>query len=116
MSQKVALVTGAAAGAGAAICRHLACEGITVGVLDLNIDDATGVANEVLSEGGRAIPLQASNSDRVAVNEAFARLQDEFGLATILVNNAGITGWVPFEEVGYATSQTLGVYGGRVNS
>jgi len=99
MAQKVALVTGAAAGIGAAICRRLAREGIAVGVLDLNIDDATGVANDILAEGGRAIPLQASIADRAAVNAAVARLRDEFGPVTVLVNNAGITGWVPFEEI-----------------
>lgn len=99
MEQKVALVTGAAAGIGAAICLRLAREGIAVGVLDINIDDATKVANEIVSQGGRAMPLQASVADRTQVTAAVDNLRGEFGPITILVNNAGITGWVPFEEI-----------------
>jgi 2-hydroxycyclohexanecarboxyl-CoA dehydrogenase len=99
MSQKVALVTGAAAGIGAAICRRFAHDGIAVGVLDINLDDATKVASEIVARGGKAIALQASVSDRSQVNAAVARLRGEFGPVTIVVNNAGITGWVPFEEI-----------------
>lgn len=99
MSEKVALVTGAAAGIGAAICRRLARENIAVGVLDINIDDATKVASEIESQGGKAIALQASVADRVQVTAAVDKLRDAFGPVTIVVNNAGITGWVPFEEI-----------------
>lgn len=99
MSQKVALVTGAAAGIGAAICRRLAREGIAVGVLDINIDDASKVVDEIVSAGGKAVPLQASVADRAQVIAAVDKLRAEFGPVTILVNNAGITGWVPFEEI-----------------
>ena len=99
MSQKVALVTGAAAGIGAEICRRLAREGIAVGVLDINIDDATKVANEIVSAGGKAIALQASVADRSQVEQAVAKLRSELGPITILVNNAGVASWVPFEEV-----------------
>jgi 2-hydroxycyclohexanecarboxyl-CoA dehydrogenase len=99
MNQKVALVTGAAAGIGAAICRRLAEEGIAVGVLDLNIDDATKVADEIVSRGGKAIALQASVADRTQVIAAVGKLRDEFGPVTVLVNNAGIAGFVPFEDI-----------------
>jgi 2-hydroxycyclohexanecarboxyl-CoA dehydrogenase len=99
MSKKVALVTGAAAGIGAAICRRLAREGIAVGVLDINIDDASKVAREIVSQGGKAIPLQASISDRAQVNAAVAKLRAELGPVTILVNNAGIASFIPFEEL-----------------
>lgn len=99
MNQKVALITGAAAGIGAAICRRLASEGIAVGVLDINIDDAAKVAKEIVSTGGKAIALQASVADRVQVTAAVDKLRAEFGPVTIVVNNAGITGWVPFEEI-----------------
>ncbi|WP_321390661.1 SDR family NAD(P)-dependent oxidoreductase [Emcibacter sp.] len=99
MSQKVALVTGAAAGIGAEICRRLASDGIAVGVLDINIDDATKVAQGIVADGGKAIALQASVADRAEVTAAADKLRAEFGAITILVNNAGITGWVPFEEI-----------------
>lgn len=99
MTQKVALVTGSAAGIGAAICRRLARDGIAIGVLDINIDDATAVADEIASQGGKAIPLQCSVADRAQVTAAADKLRREFGPITIVVNNAGITGWVPFEEI-----------------
>ena len=99
MAQKVALVTGAAAGIGAAIARRLARDGIAIGVLDILIDDATKVADEILAAGGKAIALQASIADRAQVNLAVARLREAFGPVTILVNNAGITGFVPFLEL-----------------
>jgi 2-hydroxycyclohexanecarboxyl-CoA dehydrogenase len=96
---KVALVTGAAAGIGAAIARRLARDGIAIGVLDILIDDAQKVADEIVAAGGKAIALQASIADRAQVQAAVARLRDAFGPVTILVNNAGITGFVPFEEL-----------------
>ncbi|MGB8362903.1 MAG: SDR family NAD(P)-dependent oxidoreductase [Rhizomicrobium sp.] len=99
MTGKVALVTGAAAGIGAAIARRLARDGIAIGVLDILIDDATKVANEIAAAGGKAMPLQASIADRQQVKAAVAKLHEAFGPVTILVNNAGITGFVPFEEL-----------------
>jgi 2-hydroxycyclohexanecarboxyl-CoA dehydrogenase len=99
MTPKVALVTGAAAGIGAAISRRLAREGIAIGVLDLLIDGATKVANEIVAAGGKAIPLQASIADRQQVRAAVSKLRQAFGPVTIVVNNAGITGFVPFEEL-----------------
>ena len=96
---KVALVTGAAAGIGAAISRRLARDGIAIGVLDILVQDATKVANEIVAAGGQAIPLQASIADRAQVKAAVAKLREAFGPVTILVNNAGITGFVPFEEL-----------------
>jgi 2-hydroxycyclohexanecarboxyl-CoA dehydrogenase len=99
MNMKVALVTGSAAGIGAAISRRLARDGIAIGVLDLLIDDATKVANGIVAAGGKAIALQASVADRAQVNAAVAKLRSAFGPVTILVNNAGITGFVPFLEL-----------------
>jgi 2-hydroxycyclohexanecarboxyl-CoA dehydrogenase len=96
---KVALVTGAAAGIGAAISRRLARDGIAVGVLDILIDDASKVADQIGSAGGKAIALQADITDREQVKAAVAKLRDAFGPVTILVNNAGITGMVSFEEL-----------------
>jgi 2-hydroxycyclohexanecarboxyl-CoA dehydrogenase len=96
---KVALVTGAAAGIGAEISRRFAREGIAVGVLDINLADATKVANEITAAGGKAISLQASVANRAQVIAAANKLRETFGPITICVNNAGITGFVPFEEL-----------------
>ena len=96
---KVALITGAAAGIGAAISRRLARDGIAIGVLDVLIDDAKKVAEQIVSAGGKAIALQADITDRAQVKSAADQLRQAFGPITILVNNAGITGMVPFEEI-----------------
>lgn len=96
---KVALVTGAAAGIGAAISRRLARDGIAIGVLDVLIDDARKVADHIVSTGGKAIALQADITDRTQVKSATAQLRQAFGPVNILVNNAGITGMVAFEEI-----------------
>jgi 2-hydroxycyclohexanecarboxyl-CoA dehydrogenase len=99
MTMKVALVTGAATGIGAAISRRLARDGMAVGVLDLLTDEANKVAEQIRSEGGQALALQADITKRDQVKAAVAKLREAFGGITVLVNNAGITGSVPFEEL-----------------
>ena len=96
---KVALVTGAGTGIGAAICRRLARDGIAIGVLDILIDPARTVAEQIGGAGGKALALQADITDREQVKAAVAKLRGAFGAVTILVNNAGITGMVAFEEL-----------------
>jgi 2-hydroxycyclohexanecarboxyl-CoA dehydrogenase len=96
---KVALVTGAAAGIGAAIARRLARDGIAIGVVDVLNDDAKKVAEQIVSAGGKAIALQADITNRKQVESAVTQLRNAFGPVTILVNNAGITGFVAFEEL-----------------
>lgn len=99
MLKKVALVTGARAGIGKAIALRLAQEGIAVGVLDLVIEDARTVADDIVAAGGQAIALEANIADRGQVQAALATLRETFGPVTILVNNAGITGFVAFEDL-----------------
>lgn len=99
MTQKVALVTGAAVGIGAAICRRFAAEGFAVGVLDLKLEAAQKVVDEITASGGTAVALAADVSNRAEVRAAVAQLRAALGPVTIVVNNAGITGWIPFEEI-----------------
>ena len=96
---KTALVTGAAAGIGRACAHRLAREGMAVGVLDVNLDGCKKVVAEIEAAGGKAIALQASVADRAQVIEAVAKLRKAFGPVTVVVNNAGITGFVPFEQL-----------------
>ncbi|MBN2624600.1 MAG: SDR family NAD(P)-dependent oxidoreductase, partial [Acidimicrobiales bacterium] len=81
LAGKVALVTGAGQGVGAAIAEVLAAEGASVAVNDLFPDRAEAVAAEV---GGRAVPFDVTDLD--AVRAGFA----DAGPVDILVNNAGI--------------------------
>lgn len=99
MTQKVALVTGAAAGIGAAICRRFAADGMAVGVLDLKRENAQKVVDEITAAGGKAVALAADVSNREQVRAALGELRAAFGPVTVVVNNAGITGWIPFEEI-----------------
>ncbi len=96
---KTALVTGAAAGIGKACAVRLAREGIAVGVLDLNIEGCEEVAAEIQAAGGKAIALKASICDREEVTAAVNKLRETFGPVTIVVNNAGISNFIPFEEL-----------------
>jgi 2-hydroxycyclohexanecarboxyl-CoA dehydrogenase len=96
---KTALVTGAAAGIGRACALRLAQDGIAVGVLDIDLEGCERVVGEIKAAGGQAIALKASIADRQQVVAAVTKLREAFGPVTVLVNNAGITGFVPFNEI-----------------
>jgi NAD(P)-dependent dehydrogenase (short-subunit alcohol dehydrogenase family) len=89
---KVAIVTGAAQGIGAAYARALAAQGASVVVADLNADRGSVVAKEIEAEGGRAVYV---STDVSAPESAAAMAQaalDAFGGIDYLVNNAAIYG------------------------
>ncbi len=89
--QRVALVTGAARGIGAAVARRLASDGAALGVLDLEESNCASTVDAITSAGGKAIALGADVSDAEQVSAAVDRLAKEFGSVDILVNNAGVT-------------------------
>jgi 2-hydroxycyclohexanecarboxyl-CoA dehydrogenase len=99
MIKRVALVTGAAAGIGAASALRLSRDGIAVGVLDIDAARCADAVAAVRSAGGEAVALGADVSDRGQVKAALAQLREAFGPVTVLVNNAAITGYVPFLEM-----------------
>jgi len=99
MSQKVALVTGAAAGIGAACAKRLARDGMAVGVLDLDAERCAGTVDDIRAAGGKAVALGADISNRGQVIAAVASLRSAFGPVTVLVNNAAISNFAPFLEM-----------------
>jgi len=99
MTVRVALVTGAAAGIGAQCAKSLAADGKAVGVLDLDKERVADTVKAIRDAGGKAIALGADVSKRDQVFAAVEELRNEFGPVTILVNNAGVTDFTPFEQV-----------------
>ena len=90
-TQRVAIVTGAARGIGAATAKRLAAEGNAVGVLDLDEAACAETVSAITEAGGRAIAVGVDVAKADQVEAAVQRVVDELGGPTILVNNAGIT-------------------------
>jgi 3-oxoacyl-[acyl-carrier protein] reductase len=90
VQDRVALITGGAQGIGAEVAHRLAAGGAKVGVLDLNVESARAVADEIKAAGGEAIGLGADVTKREEVQAAVDFLVEQFGGLHILVNNAGV--------------------------
>jgi NAD(P)-dependent dehydrogenase (short-subunit alcohol dehydrogenase family) len=89
---KVAMVTGAGSGIGAAIAGRLGEEGATVIVADLNEAAARKVAAQIERDGGIAAAVEQDVGDPASVERSVAFALDKFGQLDVAVNNAGITG------------------------
>jgi 3-oxoacyl-[acyl-carrier protein] reductase len=87
---RVALITGAARGIGAATARRLAGEGAQVALADLDEQGCRQVAAEIAESGSEALPLVCDVSDAGAVRQMVDTAAAHFGRLDILVNNAGI--------------------------
>lgn len=97
---KVAIVTGASKGIGAAIAKSLAAEGAAVVVnYSASQEGADRVVAEITGLGGKAIAVRADLSKEPEIRRLFAETKKAFGRLDVLVNNAGIYEFLPVEAV-----------------
>jgi len=100
LAGKVAVVTGASKGIGAAIAKHLAAEGASVVV---NFASSKAGADKVVAEikagGGKAIAVQGDVAKKSDIDRIFTETKNTYGKADILVNNAGIYEFSPLEQI-----------------
>ena len=95
---RIAVVTGAAMGIGAAIAVQLARDGMTVLVSDVNLQEAEKTAQGLCDAGMSAAALQMDVGAVDSISAAFASIDAKYGRCDVLVNNAGIAKTFPFIE------------------
>ncbi len=100
---KIALVTGAGSGIGAAASRALAAEGAALVLIDRRAESMAAIAAEIAAAGGEVLALDADIADEAQMKAAFARIRAEHGRLDIVFANAGINGtWAPVDNLTYA--------------
>ncbi|MFL6414225.1 MAG: SDR family NAD(P)-dependent oxidoreductase [Bryobacteraceae bacterium] len=100
LSGKVAVVTGASKGIGAAIAKRLAADGASVVVnYASSREGAEKVVDEITKDGGKAIAVGASVSNEEEIQNLFAETKKAYGKVDILVNNAGVYSFGSIENV-----------------
>lgn len=97
---KVAVITGAGRGIGAAIARRLASDGFSVAICyNTSSESAESLANEINSNGGIASTYRLDITDSQTVGDTFSKIENELGEIAVLVNNAGIAEQTLFTDI-----------------
>ena len=100
LAGKVAVVTGASKGIGAAIAKQLAGDGASVVVnYASSKEGADKVVAEIVKQGGKATAVKADVAKKAQIEQLFAEAKKTYGSVDILVNNAGIYEFSPLETV-----------------
>jgi NAD(P)-dependent dehydrogenase (short-subunit alcohol dehydrogenase family) len=104
---RVALVTGGAQGIGRAYAHALAEAGARVALVDLNVEKAEEVAQEIHDRGGNALVIKADVTKEASVENAVKKVVDQWEQLTIGVNNAGMSIWADSESAPAKTWDTI---------
>jgi len=96
MSNRVALVTGAAQGIGKGIAATMAAQGFRVAIADMNIETATQTAKDISEALGTAIAVEVNVTETASVEAAVRAVGHELGPVEVVVNNAGWDDFMPF--------------------
>jgi NADP-dependent 3-hydroxy acid dehydrogenase YdfG len=96
LSNKVALISGASSGIGAATARKLAAQGIKVGLAARRVDRLQALADEIRAAGGEALPIAMDVTDAASVSAGVQLLALTYGRIDIVFNNAGL---MPISDV-----------------
>jgi 3-oxoacyl-[acyl-carrier protein] reductase len=100
LANKIAVVTGASKGIGAAIARQFAAEGATVVVnYATSRSDADKVVADIVAAGGQAVAIGANVGVEADVRKLFAAVKELFGRVDLLVNNAGVYSFEPLDAI-----------------
>jgi 3-oxoacyl-[acyl-carrier protein] reductase len=98
-AQKVALVTGASRGIGAALAQRLVDDGFAVAInYARSATEAEALVQHILDEGGRAVAIQADVANSADVRRLFDEAEAALGKVDVLINNAGVLKMVPLAE------------------
>ncbi|WP_266158325.1 SDR family NAD(P)-dependent oxidoreductase [Dyella silvatica] len=100
LTGKVAVVTGASKGIGAAIAKSMAAAGAAVVVNYASSQEgADRVVAEIVKQGGKALAVQGDVSKAADVQRLFVETKQAFGAVDVLVNNAGVYQFAPIEAI-----------------
>ena len=102
MTQKSALITGAASGIGKACAQRMAREGYGVVIADVTLPAAGALAEELRSQGLSALAVHMDVSSEEEVESGFDRMTEAFGGCDLVLSNAGIQIVHPFDEYPFA--------------